>query len=356
MPKKLNKSDQFATSIIQWQREFGRHDLPWQDPITPYGVWVSEIMLQQTQVTTVLSYYRRFMERFPSVTTLAKAPQDDVLHLWSGLGYYARGRNLHKAAQVVHQEHGGELPNDFEALLALPGIGRSTAGAILSLAFQNPHPILDGNVKRVLARTHCVDGWPGQTAVANTLWGLAETVTPSEEIRAFTQGMMDLGATLCTRSSPGCSDCPVITLCDGKGEPERYPGKKPKKNKPERQTRFLLIRDSNDRVLLEQRPSHGIWGGLWSFPELPDGNEPEQWCSTRLGLKIDSVESWAPLRHTFTHFHLDITPISVQLSGSSHQVNDANSSLWYDLSEPKSVGLAAPVQKLLRILKNARLF
>ena len=337
----------FSKKIITWQRQAGRHDLPWQNPITPYRVWVSEIMLQQTQVATVISYFERFMKQFPRVTDLAQAPQDHVLHLWSGLGYYARARNLHASAKTIVAEHQGELPDNLVTLMDLPGIGRSTAGAILSLAYKKSEPILDGNVKRVLARVHGIDGWPGKTQVAQTLWSLAESLVPQQDIRAYTQGLMDLGATVCTRSNPNCQLCPVMPNCIGHQHPERYPGKKPKKEKPVRQSTFLMISDAKNRLYLEQRPSSGIWGGLWSFPELPNDQTPKDWCEHRFGQATEHTKQWSGLRHTFTHFHLDITPMAVTLAGTPSVVQDSDGQLWFDRDNPPSVGLAAPVSKLL---------
>ncbi len=354
MPSNHRNLKRLPQKIVHWQQEFGRHDLPWQESITPYGVWVSEIMLQQTQVATVIDYYRRFMASFPSVTDLAKAEQDDVLHRWSGLGYYARGRNLHKAAKIVVEKYNGEIPNDYDGLVALPGIGRSTAGAILSLAFQNPSPILDGNVKRVLARFFAVEGWPGQTKVAQRLWEFAEALTPTQNIRSFTQGMMDLGATLCTRTKPRCEVCPLEGGCLGnrEGNPEAYPGKKPKRNKPERKATFLLVRDPLNRVLLQQRPATGVWGGLWSFPELLDGEDPLDWCEARLGVGATQVQTWSTLRHTFTHFHLDIAPVAIDLEDVQDRNAKECGALWYDLKRPQSLGLAAPVKKLMDKLQG----
>ncbi|MEA5446119.1 A/G-specific adenine glycosylase [Gammaproteobacteria bacterium AB-CW1] len=339
-----------AQKVIEWHRHHGRHDLPWQQTPTPYRVWVSEIMLQQTQVTTVIPYFQRFMERFPDLVTLADAPVDDVLHLWSGLGYYARARNLHSAAVVIRDEHGGRFPEAIDAVEALPGIGRSTAGAILSLALGQSHPILDGNVKRVLARYHRVDGWPGRTAVARRLWELAEAHLPERDARAWTQGMMDLGATVCTRSRPDCEHCPLADGCGGhaSGEPERWPGKKPKKARPLRKTRMLMP-VAEGRVLLQRRPPAGIWGGLWAFPEVEDS--PAAWSRTRFGLEPEATETWASLRHGFSHFELEIQPIRLDLPSRPEIVADTNSE-WFPLDHPPEVGLAAPVSKLLDQLRR----
>lgn len=348
----------FADAVLTWFAVHGRKDLPWQRNPTAYRVWVSEIMLQQTQVTTVIPFYRRFMQSFPDAVTLADAVLDDVLHHWSGLGYYARARNLHKAACVVRDEHAGEFPGDFEAVLALPGIGRSTAGAILSLSAGQRWPILDGNVKRVLARHAGIGGWPGQQAVANELWQLAEDRTPGESVAAYNQAMMDLGATVCVRSSPQCGACPVSGDCVARtgGRIAEFPGRKPKKAKPLKQTRMLLVRRQNE-CYLERRAPSGIWGGLWSFPELAATEELADWCEKRLAATPVSVDRWETLRHSFSHFDLDIQPLVVRIDGTSSTVanranDDGNGGAWYPLDNPPPVGLAAPVAKLLKSLQT----
>ena len=344
----------FAARVLAWYDEHGRKDLPWQRDITPYRVWVSEIMLQQTQVSTVIPYYERFMASFPSVTGLADAPLDDVLHHWSGLGYYARARNLHRTAQLVRDEHDGEFPTEFETVVALPGIGRSTAGAILSIACRQRHPILDGNVKRVLARYHGIEGWPGQTATAKSLWDAAEAHTPVERVADYTQAIMDLGATLCTRSRPACLLCPVESDCVAcaQGNVAAYPGKKPKKAKPLRSTTMVMAHDGRF-LYLERRPSAGIWGGLWSLPELADGEPLEDWCGARIDAKPSTVVEWDTLRHGFSHYDLDIQPLEVRLDLPSRKVADTENALWYSLRSPQSVGLAAPVSTLIKQLREA---
>ncbi|MDQ2070121.1 A/G-specific adenine glycosylase [Natronospira bacteriovora] len=350
--KKAAGSD-LARRVLDWHYRHGRHDLPWQQNPTPYRVWVSEIMLQQTQVTTVIPYFERFMKRFPDVVALADAPVDEVLHLWSGLGYYARARNLHKAAGAIRDEHGGELPADIDALEALPGIGRSTAGAILALSRGQRHPILDGNVKRVLARFHAVDGWPGRTAVSRRLWQLAEWHLPDEELRAYTQGMMDLGATLCARSRPSCEACPLNADCLARasGEPERWPGKKAKKEKPLRHT-TMLMPVAEGQVLLQRRPPTGIWGGLWGFPEVQ--GDPTDWCRRQLGVKPSYTTPWSELRHVFSHFELAIRPVHAQLPTCPDRVADSDNLAWFPLDEVPTVGLAAPVKRLLGMLGRSK--
>jgi A/G-specific adenine glycosylase len=291
-------STNFANRILAWFDEHGRKDLPWQSPKDPYRTWVSEIMLQQTQVQTVIPFFERFMARFPDVVALADAAQDEVMHHWSGLGYYARARNLHRAAQLIRDDYGGEFPDTLEAMMGLPGIGRSTAGAILSLSMNQRQPILDGNVKRVLARHEAVGGWPGKVSVANALWDIAERNTPQERVADYTQAIMDLGATLCTRSKPACGRCPVAADCAARksGSEHNFPGRKPKKDKPLRSTTMVLA-TSNSSLFLERRPEAGIWGGLWSLPEI-NGQRVEDWCRARLGAAAADVESWEPLRHS----------------------------------------------------------
>ena len=270
--------DDFATSLLAWFDQHGRRDLPWQRAINPYRVWVSEIMLQQTQVATVIPYFERFTGRFPTLAELASADLDEVLHHWTGLGYYARGRNLHKAARVVVADHQGELPRCVEVLQSLPGIGRSTAGAIAAIAYGIRAPILDGNVKRVLTRFHAVAGYPGVPAVARTLWQLADQHTPARRVADYTQAIMDLGATVCVRNGPSCHRCPIQTGCEAleAGVVDAYPGKKPRKNKPVRAARLFVLHDGRGGCLLEQRPENGIWGGLWTPPERAAGFSSEE--------------------------------------------------------------------------------
>ncbi len=338
--------DVFASRILRWYDRHGRKDLPWQTD-DPYRVWISEIMLQQTQVATVIPYYERFIDRFPGVEALADAPVDDVLSHWSGLGYYARARNLHAAAKMIRDEHGGQFPRHFDAVTALPGIGRSTAGAILALAFGERHAILDGNVKRVLARHEAIDGWPGKTAVAKRLWDIAERYTPSSRVGAYTQAMMDLGATLCTRTRPACALCPVNDDCRAYagGNVEAYPGRKPKKDKPLRET-TMVIAIENDAVYLERRPPAGIWGGLWSFPEV-DEADLERWCRERLGRPPGETARWPTLRHGFTHYDLDIRPLVVRFDNGSRAAAAEDDAGWYRLDDPAPGGIAAPVRKLI---------
>ncbi len=343
----------FADRVLAWFDEHGRKDLPWQLDVNPYRVWVSEIMLQQTQVQTVIPYFERFMESFPNVQALADASQDEVLHHWSGLGYYARARNLHKAAQIIRDEHAGVVPVDIEELVALPGIGLSTAGAILSLALDQRHAILDGNVKRVLARHDAVAGWPGTTAVAKALWEIAVRNTPRSGSAAYTQAIMDLGATLCTRSKPACERCPVSEDCAALAANSiaDYPGRKPKKDKPRRQT-TMLIASNEHGVYLEKRPEAGIWGGLWSLPELGE-RTLEDWCDEKLNGSAISTEAWPALSHSFSHYDLDIHPILVRIDAPLSKVADGDDARWYSLDGEPPGGIAAPVRKLIDQLKKS---
>ena len=345
----------FAQRVLDWYDDHGRKHLPWQQQVTPYRVWVSEIMLQQTQVATVIDYFQRFMQAYPSVYDLAKAPVDDVLHLWTGLGYYARARNLHRCAQQVVELHSGEFPEDVEALEALPGIGRSTAGAIASLSMGVRAPILDGNVKRVLARHYAVPGWPGQTKVHNQLWDIAERLTPQERCNHYTQVMMDLGATLCTRTRPECDACPLSSTCQARkqGNPQDYPGRKPAKAKPVKAVRMLIVENPQRQIYLEQRPPTGIWGGLWSFPELAMDIDLRSHCQDVYG-EVNALESTSSFRHTFSHYHLDITPVYVTLADEMAAIAESGGGFYESGSVP-AVGLAAPVKKLWQQLQRRQL-
>ena len=348
------KSAEFSACILDWFARCGRKDLPWQVQPTPYRVWVSEIMLQQTQVATVIPYFERFMERFPDIHSLAQATTDQVLHHWSGLGYYARARHLHTAAQQLVAECDGRFPEIFAAVVDLPGIGRSTAGAILSLACGQYYPILDGNVKRVLTRYHAVAGWPGQSQVQKHLWTLAELYTPVQQTAAYTQAIMDLGATLCTRSRPRCDVCPVNSGCaaHAAGRETDFPSPRPKKNLPVRSVCMLMLCNEAGEVLLEHRPPTGIWGGLWSFPEFPAADELAGECVESLGIEITEPEVWQTVRHTFSHFHLDITPVFARASDYPLSVMEDPRRLWYNRTEDDERGLAAPVEKLLQRLSE----
>lgn len=351
-PRLPTEVDAFARRLLAWYDDYGRHDLPWQRQATPYSIWVSEIMLQQTQVATVIPYFERFVARFPAVADLATAGRDEVLAHWAGLGYYARARNMHAAAKIVIAEYNGELPVSMNELEALPGIGRSTAAAILALAYGQRQAILDGNVKRVLARYHAVEGWPGRAGVLRDLWAFAESHTPRERLADYTQAVMDLGATVCTRSSPSCERCPVRRRCAARlaGLQEQLPTRKPRATRPQRQVSVLLVRDSEQRVLLKRRPDTGIWGGLFSLPELADGEDAQRWCDRYLGTGVSSREALAPIDHAFTHFDLRIEPLVLKLQGEARSVIDSDEWLWYKPAHELSVGVAAPIATLLSAL------
>ncbi|WGS86264.1 A/G-specific adenine glycosylase [Methylomonas sp. UP202] len=336
----------FQQQLFAWFDLHGRRDLPWQQDINPYRVWVSEIMLQQTQVASVIGYFQRFMDRFPTVRHLADAELDDVLQHWAGLGYYARARNLHKTARLV-AANGGEFPQTVEALSALPGIGRSTAGAILSIAGGQSQPILDGNVKRVLTRFHAIHGWPGETRVAAQLWQLAETYTPKHRTADYTQAMMDLGATLCTRAKPLCEICPVQAGCEAKhrGLVRQLPAAKPRKSMPVKQCYMLLLTARDGAILLEKRPPTGIWGGLWSLPEFPDRPSAEIWCRER-GYCLAAVAALAQRRHTFSHYHLDYTPLLASLAEVA-AIADPATFAWQAPEAWAALGLPTPIKQLL---------
>lgn len=338
----------FAAAVLDWYDQHGRHDLPWQHQTTPYSVWVSEIMLQQTQVTTVIPYYQRFMHSFPTVEALANAPEDDVLQHWAGLGYYARARNLHHAAKQV-AAMGGVFPDTLEGLMALKGIGRSTAGAILSLGWHKRGVIMDGNVKRVLARCFAIDGDAASAPVQERLWALAERLTPHERVAAYTQVMMDLGATLCTRSKPLCLYCPLQAQCQAfaLGTPTAFPEKKAKKEIPTKQAYFVLFTNAQNEVLWVKRPPTGIWGSLWCLPEIAVESEAElrQELYQQYGIATDcQLERLEDFRHTFSHYHLQLHPVRVQ---ALPQVLREQASKWCTLTEAEALGLPAPMLKLL---------
>ncbi|TVQ49764.1 MAG: A/G-specific adenine glycosylase [Gammaproteobacteria bacterium] len=356
----------FPERLLAWHARHGRHDLPWQQQPTPYRVWVSEIMLQQTQVQTVIGYYQRFMGAFPDVHALAAAPLDEVLHLWSGLGYYARARNLHRAAGLLVSEHGGAFPRELAAVMALPGIGRSTAGAILALACGQRQPILDGNVRRVLCRHRGIDGWPGAPAVERELWALADVLTPVRDTATYTQAIMDLGATVCTRRRPACTLCPLVDDCVARreGRVEALPAPRPRRERPRRRTHMLLAMDGTARVLLRRRPPRGLWGGLWAPPEFADPGE----LAAVLGgcglVATGPVRTLPVLPHAFTHFDLDIHPLAVPVMAhdtgavtpdepgvADGGMEDAPL-LWYNPQQPPRLGLAAPVAQLLAALQG----
>ncbi|TCS35193.1 A/G-specific adenine glycosylase [Reinekea marinisedimentorum] len=340
----------FQTAALSWFEQHGRKHLPWQQNKTAYRVWVSEVMLQQTQVATVIPYFERFMERFPTVVDLAAAPEDDVLHLWTGLGYYARARNLHKAAKTVARDFSGEMPGNAEQLETLPGIGRSTAAAIASSVYGHSEAILDGNVKRVLARFFALQEWSGTTAAQKQLWQWAEQLTPAQTVADYNQCMMDLGAMVCTRSKPKCTACPLQEQCLAHelDQVHRLPVPKPKKDKPVKSTLMLMLQLADGRVLLEKRPASGIWGGLYSFREFSDYDALLSHCEQHS--KVRTIDRWPVFRHTFSHYHLDITPVLATLNTASGNVQDGNA-LWFSPllanDGEQAIGLPAPVSSLL---------
>ena len=351
----------FAGRVIAWQRCHGRHDLPWQRTRDPYRIWVSEIMLQQTQVAAVMRYYERFMDRFPDVRALAAADLDDVLQLWAGLGYYSRARNLHACARAVVDRHAGEFPREPVALAALPGIGRSTAAAIAAFAFGARAAILDGNVKRVLARVFGVEGYPGERAVEQRLWAMADSLLPADGIEPYTQGLMDLGATVCVRARPHCARCPLAPDCIARRthRTAELPAARPRRVVPQRRTAMLVLRDV-DRVLVERRPASGIWGGLWSLPQMPADATPERIAAevtARYGMQMHVAEPLGAFEHAFTHFRLQVLPWVVDVGGAqgASPGEPASGIRWLDAGEVAQAGLPQPVKRLLLALVAPRL-
>lgn len=340
-------ADFFQKRVLHWFDAHGRKDLPWQQPASPYRVWVSEIMLQQTQVLTVIPYFERFTQRFPDVESLANAPLDEVLTLWAGLGYYARARNLHKAANIIVEQ--SFFPETVEQLTELSGIGLSTAGAISSIAFNNPAAILDGNVRRVLARFHAVSGWTGDSKINKQLWELSHFYTPIERVADYTQAMMDLGATLCTRSKPRCIDCPLAEDCQAllQGKVNELPTPKPKKIQPVKTIVFLVLENKQGQILLEKRPPTGIWGGLWSLPEFKDIDSAKSWCLEN-NINHQPKKECETERHTFSHYHLDYTPLHVRSDNLINIVMEASQSLWYKAEQINTLALPAPITRLLQ--------
>ena len=329
----------FANRLLAWWEIHGRHDLPWQIDRTPYRVWLSEVMLQQTQVSTVVPYFHRFTSHFPELADLAAADLDEVMALWSGLGYYARARNLHAAAKTCAEQYDGCLPETAEELQALPGIGESTANAIVAQAHDRRAPILDGNVKRVLARHAAIAGWPGKTAVQRKLWQEAERRTPPDRARDYTQAIMDLGATLCRRKKPDCTNCPVASDCQAwaLNLVNQLPESRKPKPRPRRSTRLAVLQDEQRRILLERRPPSGIWGGLWSLPEFPRNDGKDQ------GQPLPSIE------HHFTHFILDIHPVLLHASDSS-KIADSSDSEWLSPPEALNRGIPRPIRQIIESL------
>ena len=343
----------FSHRLLAWFDRHGRHDLPWQHPRDPYRVWLAEIMLQQTQVAAVVPYFQRFVARFPSIQALAEAPADDVLQHWAGLGYYARARNLQRAAQIMVGEHNGQFPRALEAATALPGIGRSTAGAVLAQAYGLRHAILDGNVKRVLARYAAVSGWPGEPKVQKQLWAISESLLPQVRLTDYTQAIMDLGATLCTARNPACGRCPVSADCQAylQGRTAQFPAARPKRERPQRQAQLLLVENAAGELLLERRPPAGIWGGLWCAPLAEAGEDAAAWLLQTHGLRAAPVEALPPVAHGFTHFELELQPLRLRATGQQ-ALREQGDTRWINMAAGEWPGLPAPVEKLLRRLRQ----
>jgi A/G-specific adenine glycosylase len=341
----------FADRLIAWQQRSGRHDLPWQVR-DPYAVWVSEIMLQQTQVETVIPYYRRFMARFPDLASLAAAPEDEVLALWSGLGYYARARNLQAAAWQIMAEHDGVFPPAFDVIQSLPGVGRSTAAAISAFAFGEQRAILDGNVKRVFCRLLGIEGWPGEKAIETRLWTLAEDLLPAANLTAYTQGLMDLGATLCRRARPDCPQCPFAGDCVAKrqGRQGELPSPRPSKILPEKGTAMLIMVHAGE-LLLEKRRTAGIWGGLWSLPECEVEVDAVKQAQ-RLGYEAAWLRDLPSLKHSFSHFRLQIHPRLLSVRQRPVGVAEPGH-IWLPLADALDAALPMPVRKILSSLQGA---
>lgn len=349
-------SIQFSQAVLEWFDEYGRKDLPWQINKSPYRVWVSEIMLQQTQVKTVIGYYQRFMSSFPTLEALATAHEDQVLEHWAGLGYYARARNLHKTAKIIFDDYNGDFPISQESIEALPGIGRSTAGAILSLSLNQQAAILDGNVKRVLARFHAIEGWTGHSSVAKELWYWAESYTPKQRFDSYTQAMMDLGATLCTRSKPNCLQCPLKISCKAykEGSTKQLPTPKPKKTLPTKHRWLLNIKNNEGEIYIEKRPPNGIWGSLWSLPEttfdLPE-ESITHYCRDKLLLDCEVIERGAIIKHTFSHYHLMLHPLTLRYITDIPTIKEAEEANWFKADAHQTLGMAAPIRQYMNTFK-----
>ncbi|MFB0934545.1 MAG: A/G-specific adenine glycosylase [Propionivibrio sp.] len=341
----IQSIDSFSSRLIRWQRQYGRHDLPWQNTRDAYRIWLSEIMLQQTQVATVIPYYRRFLERFPDVTALAAAPIEAVLESWAGLGYYARARNLHRCAQQVVADHGGQFPGDPRLLAELPGIGRSTAAAICVFAHGVRAAILDGNVKRVVARCFGIEGFPGTGKIEKEMWALVDSLLPDCEVEIYTQGLMDLGATVCTRGNPACAACPLHDICvaNRDGRQAELPSARPTKILPEREASVMLLTDGHS-VLLERRPPTGIWGGLLALPEVVP-ESAEEFVNAR-ACRLLQTSGLPPLRHTFSHFRLTIQPLLCRVERTGRSTGEPGWE-WVAIGEIDSVALPAPIRRLL---------
>jgi len=341
-----------STNVVIWWKNLGRKTLPWQIKPSKYKTWISEIMLQQTQVNTAKPYFLKFMERFPTIEHLASCSSDEVLKIWSGLGYYARARNIHRSAGLIMEHHDGEIPSDYESLLDLPGIGKSTAGAILSLSGTEPKPILDGNVKRVLSRFFGVKGWPGEAKVSKVLWALSSESIPKDNFQVYTQGIMDLGAMVCLPRNPDCLICPIQRRCYSYQNHliDEIPGKKPKKKKRSESKYFLMVVFDEDKLFLERRKPTGIWGGLWSMPEIKLSDDPKEWCAKQFTNKILSIDPWEPFKHSFSHYNLYIHPIEIRMDGRFMNKTNKTITDSFNLEQLSSLGLSTPVKGLVNQL------
>jgi A/G-specific adenine glycosylase len=335
--------------LLHWYERHGRQDLPWQQEPTPYRVWVSEIMLQQTQVATVIPYYQRFTQRFPTIEKLATASLDEVLQLWAGLGYYSRGRNLHRTAQIILTEFNGQFPNDLSLLRQLPGIGEYTAGAIMSFAFRQPAAIVDGNVKRVISRLHTLPDWPGHPTTHRLIWEIASHYTPAADCHLYNQAIMDLGATVCTRKRPDCDNCPWQTHCQAyrQRQTDRFPVAKPAKEKPTQERYFLLLQDDRQNILLHRRPPTGIWGGLWSLPECALHENIGDWCEQQYGLFVKQQQALPKFKHSFSHYHLLIHPLALQVHDMTTAIREQTDVQWCTNQHALTQGIPSPVKQLL---------
>ena len=345
----------FAPRLITWHARHGRHDLPWQNTRDPYRIWVSEIMLQQTQVTTVIPYFLRFMQSFPTIAELADAPSETVMAHWSGLGYYARARNLHRAAQVMRDQHGGKFPEAIEDIEALPGIGRSTAAAIAAFAFGQRRAILDGNVKRVLARCFGIEGFPGERKIELAMWDLAESLLPAaKDVPVYIQAQMDLGATVCVRSRPLCAVCPMNDICVAakEGRTASLPTRRPAKVVPRRETAMLILLSGRE-VLLERRPPQGIWGALWSFPEIEPAENASAIANIRYRIEGGSGPTLSAIEHGFTHFHLTIHPRIVEVTRRDSSAREPGL-MWMNVEDALLAAIPKPVKTLLETVQKLR--
>ena len=354
-------SKSFTQAVLTWAKANGRHDLPWHECKDPYLVWVSEIMLQQTQVKTVLPYYSRFIARYPNIQMLAKSSVDGVLHLWSGLGYYARGRNLHRCAEQVVQTYKGEFPQTLDEMTDLPGIGRSTAGAILSLAYGLPYPILDGNAKRILARYLLIQGWSGERQIEKQLWQITTRFLSTSQPDTYNQALMDLGATICRKKQPRCMECPLNSNCKTyeAGLQDSIPISRPRKELPTKEALFLIVENTKQEILLQKRTSKGVWRGLWSFPECSPKTRVKAWVKRELGNSAINIAKLNKYTHTFTHFRLDILPVHIKISQTDYDLvakqRQDSTRRWYPkdintVQENNVIGIPKPVKQLLQLI------